>query len=109
MRSKCLPEIVKAKLIFSLDSVSPSLTQRRLARSLPIEAGLVLADTFFSRTDCAIHVDILCSSSFPYSSIWLLPPFPALSIPPALAFWNLLSALVNLMVNCLKGKNTLLF
>lgn len=89
MPLKCLPETVKAVSMLVLDS-TPLLP-------LPAGAGPATLQwgpawyllTQFSRTGCAICVDILCSSSFPYSSVWLLPPFLTLSVPAPLGLWSL--------------------
>ena len=58
------------------------------------------------RQQLKIFSVLLPSLIHPFGSFLLsrLPLFP-----PLLAFWNLLSALVNLVVNCLKDKSTLHF
>lgn len=72
MPLKCLSKIVKPMLTVTELSVTASLTQRSLASYLPVEAGLVLADTFFRNWLCSA-CSLLCSSLFLHVALFFFP------------------------------------
>lgn len=81
MTLTCLPKTVKGLVMVTQDLVSPSPFPRG---AWPVPSQLKPAwhlPAHFSRTGYAIHVDIFCSSSFPFSYAWFLP-FSPLPIPP---------------------------